>query len=190
MGQKRRRRLTQVSTLCTRERREGGSQPGARRRLLKRGALYRVCRARRERLTPRRRISSSRTCSPRCVSSAAQSTSPFPSWRTAMPVVFAPGSILRRSGATTASGFASRKITVKGKRRKTAALPVSSRIRARAGVQGIRGCRLASTTKTRDIIRLLPEAPYRGSAAWYLRYQTGKVFPAHLVGGHLPDALA
>ncbi len=152
MGQKRRRRDTQVSTLWTRESSEGTSQPLGRRRFAKRACRYWVCRWRRPRRTRARLIRALWTWSPRCVISAAHTTSPEASLTTARPVVFAPGSSFRRKGWTTASGFASFKMRMNGKRRSTAALPVLSSIRARAGVVGMSGRRAASTTKTLDML--------------------------------------
>jgi hypothetical protein len=84
------------------------------------------------------------------VSSAAHTTSPERSLITAIPLVFDPGSSLTRSGSITASG----RVSLRGKRRRIAALRCLSKRRARAGVHGISGLRSASTIKMRDILEV------------------------------------
>src|SRR3989442_4319116 len=78
--------------------REGGSGPLRLRRLVERGFLYRVLRCLLC-LRIARRLSRSRLiCSPRCVSSAAHTTSPLASLTRASPLVLLPGSTLMRKG--------------------------------------------------------------------------------------------
>src|SRR5438270_3259901 len=92
------RRHTHVTTLHTRLSSEGGSVPLRLRRLVKRGFLYRVLRCLLF-LRIARRLSRSRLiCSPRCVSSAAHTTSPLASLTRASPLVLLPGSTLMRKG--------------------------------------------------------------------------------------------
>src|SRR6516225_4581056 len=99
----------------------------------------------------------------------------------ASPLVFAPGSSFKRKGATRVAGLASFNIMTNGNLRRTAAFPCVSKIRARAGVHGIKGLRWASTTRIRDMVRLLLEAPIRGQSSLVPKHQRGKVFLAHVI---------
>src|SRR5258706_1574323 len=92
------RRRTHVTTFEIRLSKDGGSVPFFLRRLSKRGLRYLVLRCLRLDLAARRLSRAHLTCLPRCVSSAAHTTSPLASFTTASPVVWLPESPLTRRG--------------------------------------------------------------------------------------------